>query len=199
MPQHWQLHILCLGEVPPGVWVDCVSSENSVCVLTGVWDNMRLYAGASIGPSAITHSSVSISYLFRMAGFPIMYAALGEMTSRLLQVSAQADPGGPSGPGPPCPQDLFKIMQAILRENPYFLANFGLRAPLVSKLHQPPLTKILDPPLKCLFRIKAAMGLPSSKQALVKIRTQVLLQVASESVQEFFHQLPEGRVRSGTD
>ena len=48
---------------------------------------MRLYGGASIGPSAITESSVSVAYLFRMAGFPIMYAGLAEMTSQLLEVS----------------------------------------------------------------------------------------------------------------
>ena len=48
---------------------------------------MRLYGGASIGPSAITETSVSIAYLFRMAGFPIMYAGLAEMASQLLEVS----------------------------------------------------------------------------------------------------------------
>ncbi len=54
----------------------------------GIWDNMRLYAGASIGPSAITHASVSISYLFRMAGFPMVYAALTHMASEMLGVRA---------------------------------------------------------------------------------------------------------------
>ncbi len=55
--------------------------------ISGIWDNMRLYGGASIGESAITHSSVSISYLFRMSGFPMVYAALTHIASEILEVS----------------------------------------------------------------------------------------------------------------
>ena len=52
-----------------------------------------------------------------------------------------ADPGGPWAQAPPphYPQDFFQIMQfqEILRENPFFV-NFGLSAPLGSKVHWPP-------------------------------------------------------------
>ncbi len=50
-------------------------------------------------------------------------------------------------PPPLAPKIFFKSsFQAILREKPLFLANFGLRAPhLGSKLCWAPLTKILDP------------------------------------------------------
>ncbi len=60
-----------------------------------------------------------------------------------------ADPGGPAGPGPPCPQDFKKScnFQAILWEKPYFEQILGSGPPLGSKLRWPPLTKILDPRL----------------------------------------------------
>ncbi len=65
---------------------------------------------------------------------------------------APADSGGPGGPGSPCPQNLVKIMQfsGNFKGNPIFWANFGLRAPVGSKLRWAPLTKILDPPLCCI-------------------------------------------------
>ena len=60
---------------------------------------------------------------------------------------------GPWGPAPlPLPPKFFPkscSFQAILRKKPPIWANFGLRAPLGSKLHWGPLTKILDAPLRC--------------------------------------------------
>ncbi len=62
------------------------------------------------------------------------------------QTKPQADP--------PCPQDLFKIMQfpGNFKGKPLFSAHFGLEGPsLGSQLHwASPLTKILHPPLKAL-------------------------------------------------
>ncbi len=59
------------------------------------------------------------------------------------------DSGGPWGPGPPCPQDFFKIMQFSedFKGKTPILSKFQALAPLGSKLCWAPLTKILDPRL----------------------------------------------------
>ncbi len=65
-----------------------------------------------------------------------------------------ADPGGSGGPGPPCPQDFFKIMQfsGNSKGKPLFWANFGLSPPLLgSKINWVPLTKILNPRLCSIY------------------------------------------------
>ncbi len=60
------------------------------------------------------------------------------------QIPISSGSRGPWGPGPPCPQDFFKIMQFwdSYKEKTLFWANCGLRP-----LRSGPLTKILDPPL----------------------------------------------------
>ena len=68
--------------------------------------------------------------------------------------STLEDPGGPWGSRPPLPPRFFQnhaVFRQFLRGNPYFWAKFGLKAPLGSKLHWAPLTKILDLPLSKHF------------------------------------------------
>ena len=72
------------------------------------------------------------------------------MSARNTQLQSVADPGGLWRPGAPLPPKMSSkscSFPAILREKTLFWANFGLRAPLGSKLHWAPLTKILDPRL----------------------------------------------------
>ena len=69
--------------------------------------------------------------------------------------------GGSGSPGPPCSQEIFKIMQfsAILGESP-ILSKFWAQGPsLGSKLRwAPPMTRILDPRLSTVSTLPTAVG-----------------------------------------
>ncbi len=73
--------------------------------------------------------------------------------------SPLADPGGPISTLSLAPKICSKScsFQAIIyKGNPQlFWANFGLRVPRGSKLHWPPVTKILDPPVNPVWILDA--------------------------------------------
>ena len=73
-----------------------------------------------------------------------------------------ADPGGPGGRAPPCPQDFFKIMHFAgnFKGKPLFKPLLGLRA--VSGVKTPldsPWPKILDLPLTAFQNLTQSVGI----------------------------------------
>ena len=70
----------------------------------------------------------------------LLLQGLSAIEGKSVEGMAQADPGGPGGPAPPCQQDFFKIMQfsGNFEETP-ILSTFWGQGPLLgSKLHWPP-------------------------------------------------------------
>ena len=112
-------------------------------------------------PMKITHRSLHVLTCPRNPNLPELKGfSLGitffEKSGKYLYTDGSCS-GGSRGlwrPGPPCPQDFFKIMQlsSNFKGKPHFEPILGSGPPLGSKLRWAPLAKILDRRLSCPWK-----------------------------------------------